>query len=159
FGGTNAHLVLESAPAGPEAASGDAGSTALEVLLPVSAGSPEALRALARSYRDELAALDPGSGLRDIAYSAAVRRDHHAHRLALTARNAGEAVGLLDAYLRGEPRTGLADGRRPPGRGPKLVLVFSGQGGLWPGAGRGLFEREPVFRGVIEECDRWLVRH
>jgi amino acid adenylation domain-containing protein len=157
FGGTNAHLVLESAPDRPET---PPERPAGDVILPISARSPEALKALARSYRDELSTWDAGPGLHDLAYSAAVRRDHHDHRLALVAGTAGEAVVHLDAYFRGEPCAGLVSGRRPAhGRGPRLAFVFSGQGGYWRGAGRGLAGREPVVRDVLSACDRWLTRH
>src|SRR5205807_1116969 len=49
-------------------------------------------------------------------------------------------------------------GRRPPapGRRHGLVAVFSGQGGLWPLAGRELLDQEPAFRAVYDECDLWL---
>ena len=44
-----------------------------------------------------------------------------------------------------------------PAAAPGLAFVFSGQGAQWPGMGRELLEGEPVFRGLIEECDA-LVR-
>jgi acyl transferase domain-containing protein len=36
----------------------------------------------------------------------------------------------------------------------KLVFVFPGQGSQWFGMGRTLLQQEPVFRDVIERCDR-----
>ncbi len=152
FGGTNAHLVLESAPARVEEGAIDGGG---DVLLPLSARSPEALRELARAVRDDL--LAGAVDLRDVAYTAARRRDHHDHRLAIVAPSAASAAEALDAFLRGESDPRLVSGRRPPGRRPRLAFVFSGQGGMSWGAGRDILDREPIFRAVFEECDRWLV--
>ncbi|OON67172.1 cytochrome P450 [Hymenobacter sp. CRA2] len=37
---------------------------------------------------------------------------------------------------------------------PRHLLVFGGRTEYWPGAGRTLFAREPVFRAAILECER-----
>jgi len=154
FGGTNAHVLLESAP--PRSPGEfDGGATSAEHLIPLSARSPDALRDSARGVRDLLAGKD-GPGLRDLAYTAAVRRGHHDHRLAVAASTPGGAVEALDAFLGDRAHAGLAAGRRLPGGRPGLVFVFSGQGGLWPGAGRELLDREPAFRAVYDESDLWL---
>ncbi|HWE36277.1 MAG TPA: beta-ketoacyl synthase N-terminal-like domain-containing protein, partial [Isosphaeraceae bacterium] len=148
FGGTNVHLVVEAAP---DRAEDDGAWSDEDVLLPLSARGPEALRDLARAVRD---ALGGGADLRDLARTASLRRDHHDHRLAVVASSSALAVEGLDAFLNGTPDSRVAAGRRPPGRRPRLAVVFSGQGGMWWGAGRDLLEREPVFREVYEACDR-----
>ncbi|HTN88888.1 MAG TPA: SDR family NAD(P)-dependent oxidoreductase [Sorangium sp.] len=150
--GTNAHVVLEEAPrrAGP-ARSGEAGV----VLLPLSARSPGALSDLAEAYRRFLSRLpaEAEPDLGDIAYTASVRRGHHAHRLALTAGSRQELVELLDAYRRGEERAGLARGDATRAARPRVVFVFPGQGSQWVGMGRQLLQREPVFRAAMAACD------
>ncbi|WP_406694053.1 amino acid adenylation domain-containing protein [Singulisphaera sp. Ch08] len=143
FGGTNAHVVLESAPA--PASIADSGEEA--VLLPLSARSPEALRALTTSYREMLASSLDGISVRDIAHTASVRRNHHEHRRTLVARSPGEAAAQLIA----EPF--LFEERPSAGPPSKLVLVCSGQGAKWRGVGRLLLKREPVFRAVMEQCE------
>ena len=153
FGGTNAHVVLEAAP---PAATGtpDAGRGAGAHLLPLSARTPEALHALARSYRDFLAAPASAASLPDICYTASVRLNHHDHRLAVTGASPEQLAKSLDAFSRGETRPGLSSGRRLSARRRKLVFVFSGQGSQWFGMGSRLLAEEPVFRDVIERCDR-----
>ncbi|OYV68050.1 MAG: hypothetical protein B7Z74_08825, partial [Deltaproteobacteria bacterium 21-66-5] len=123
-------------------------------LLPLSARSPEALHALARSYRDFLAAPATAVSLPDLCYTASVRRNHHDHRLAVTGASAEQLAESLDAFSRDETRPGLSSGRRLSARRRKLVFVFSGQGSQWFGMGRRLLAEEPVFRDIIERCDR-----
>jgi acyl transferase domain-containing protein/NAD(P)-dependent dehydrogenase (short-subunit alcohol dehydrogenase family) len=164
FGGTNVHLVLEEppsvpAPDGRMAEPDRPGS----YVVPLSARNPEALQALARSYSDFLkgpadsvatAAAGPDTSLRDLAYTASVRRTHHEQRLAVVARSRQELREHLDAFVAGESRPGLSSGRAVHGRRRKLVFVFPGQGGQWLGMGRGLLEQEPVFRAALEQCER-----
>ena len=153
FGGTNAHVVLEEAPAAITAMP-DAERKTGTYLLPLSARSPEALRSLARAYQDFLAAPEAAASLQDICYTASLRLGHHDHRLAVTGNSPAQLIDSLEAFLRGETRPGLSSGRRLSARQRKLVFVFPGQGGQWFGMGRRLLEQEAVFREVIERCDR-----
>ncbi|XXX73809.1 acyltransferase domain-containing protein [Sorangium sp. So ce134] len=132
-------------------------------LVPLSAHRPEALVALAEAYRDLLreareARTDEAPSLRDVAYTASVRRSHHDCRAALVARSREELAELLDAFARGEPREGVARGERSPGRRPKVAFVFPGQGSQWVGMGRALAEAEPVFRATLEAWDEAIRR-
>ncbi|MGB9513234.1 MAG: beta-ketoacyl synthase N-terminal-like domain-containing protein, partial [Candidatus Acidiferrum sp.] len=151
FGGTNAHVVLEEAPPaipGMPNAERKIGAH----LLPMSARSPEALRTLARAYQDFLAGPESTASMSDICYSASVRLSHHEHRLAVTGDSLAQLSESLEAFLRGEARSGLSSGRTLSSRRRKLVFVFPGQGGQWFGMGRRLLE-EAVFREVVERCD------
>jgi acyl transferase domain-containing protein/acyl carrier protein len=157
FGGTNAHAVLEEAPA-RRLAEGGADESERSYLLPLSARGPEALRARARAYAAYLA--DPESGraasLGDICYGAGARRGHHEHRLAVVGRRHEEIAEQLAAFASGEGEAGLTTGRVMPGPAPKLAFVFSGMGPQWWAMGRELMEREPVFRAAVERCDAAL---
>lgn len=87
--GTNAHVVVEEAPAP------DLTGSALQRLLPfiLTAGSPEGLRACATAWSEWLPSTP--SALADIAHTAATRRTHHEHRLiALACRREELAVAL-----------------------------------------------------------------
>ncbi len=158
FGGTNAHVVLQEAPAVP-AKEPRTAEAEQPYLLPLSARSTEALQAAARSYRDFLADDAPSPApLQDIGYSASLRRAHHDHRLALVAHSKAEAVAHLDAFLADEPRAGNSTGRTLQNR-PKIAFVCSGMGPQWWAMGRDLLEHEPVFRASIERCDAELVQY
>ncbi|WP_438023358.1 acyltransferase domain-containing protein [Sorangium sp. So ce233] len=124
-------------------------------LVPLSAHRPEALAALAEACRDLVrrTPAEEGPSLRDLAYTAGVRRSHHDCRASIVARSREELAELLDALLRGEPREGVARGERSPGRRPKIAFVFPGQGSQWVGMGRALAEAEPVFRATLEAWD------
>ncbi|HET9209476.1 MAG TPA: type I polyketide synthase, partial [Thermoanaerobaculia bacterium] len=152
FGGANAHVVLEAAPAAPPV---DLPEEPGPWLLPLSARAPEALRAAAQRLR-ELAGENGGPAPHDLCRTAAVHRSHHDHRLALTFDSPAGLTAGLDAFLAGRPAAGLAHGRRSPSRRRKVVFVFSGQGPQWPGMGRELLDREPAFLAAVEACDRRL---
>ena len=105
FGGTNAHVILESAPPAPEPAHAPSLFPAGAMILPVAARSPEALQALAQSYRAFLAEEgNAGIALSDICYSAALRRGHGDHRLAIVGATRREMTEQLDAFIAGESR-------------------------------------------------------
>ncbi|MGP0067607.1 MAG: amino acid adenylation domain-containing protein [Isosphaeraceae bacterium] len=159
FGGTNAHLVLEEAPTHVDLRPFADGGEPEEVIIPLSAQSPNALWDLADAMHSALSDGSRELDLRDVAYTAGARRGHHDHRLALVVSSRDEAVEALESVRRGEPHWSIVQGRRLPGRRPGIVFVFPGTGGLWRDAGRALFHREPVFRAAIERCDAILERH
>ena len=85
-------------------------------------------------------------------YTAATGRSHQDERLVVLAKSREGAVHSLEAFARGEPEPGVFSGRRPAQGAAKLAFVFCGQGPQYPGTGRELFEGEPVFRSVVEQC-------
>lgn len=156
FGGTNAHLVLEAWRAEQEEEKENAvPASEASHLLPLSARSPAALRALVESYRRFLSEVD--CALADLVYTAGVRRTHHEHRVAVAGRSLREMAQQLAAYAAGEESAGvMAATRKPADRLPPLAFVFSGQGPNWFGVGRQLLAQEPVFRAKMEACDNML---
>ncbi|WP_437759559.1 type I polyketide synthase [Sorangium sp. So ce1389] len=150
--GTNAHVVLEEAPVRaaprpPERAAH---------LLPLSAKSAAGLREQARRFAEALAG-SAAPPLADVAYTAGVRRSHHAHRLAVVGSSTAELAERLRAWLAQE--TGPAAAPRGAGEARRVVFVFPGQGGQWIGMGRRLLDEERAFREAIEACDRAMRPH
>ncbi|MDB4987694.1 MAG: pks13, partial [Myxococcaceae bacterium] len=150
FGGTNAHVILES----PHKSSVPRVEPVAPYFLPISAKTPEALSSLARKYRDVLRSVaSPAS----IAAAAAVRRSHFDRRLAICGNSTEELTAALDDFLQERPNpTVFTSGR--PGHAPKVVFTFSGHGSQRPGMGVELAARFPVVRSVLHRCDEVLQR-
>ncbi|MFR9727967.1 amino acid adenylation domain-containing protein [Saccharopolyspora sp. MS10] len=146
FGGTNAHVLVEEAPAAPPVEDAPSAPS----VLPISARDEDSLRRRVESIRAELDRVGE-AGLRDLGYTLARRRQHHPTRLCVVHSGAASLRERLDAHLRGaaDPRV-VADRCRDTGG---LVWAFSGMGPQWWAMGRQLFEAEPVYREAVERCD------
>ncbi|KAE8362260.1 hypothetical protein BDV27DRAFT_166330 [Aspergillus caelatus] len=129
FGGTNAHIILESYDAGPPSQP----SKGSRVILPFvfSASSEWALRQLLDRY---CAFLDdnPDIDLTDLAWSLFARRSLLGHRLWCSASSGAKLKDAIrqEIYSRqpGTPATIM----RNPSCGPKRILgIFTGQGAQW----------------------------
>ncbi|MDI3287043.1 type I polyketide synthase [Polyangium sp. 15x6] len=157
IGGTNVHVVLEEAPR-PAAAPIDAEPRAF--MLPLSARSPGALAALARSFQAFLAQ-EGGAALplRDICFTAGAGRAHHAERLAMVASSREELAERLEGFLSGRTTPSVLAGAVAQEGPGKLVFVFPGQGSQWAGMARRLMREETVFREALERCDAALRPH
>ena len=162
FGGTNAHVVLEQyvGASGRRAETPSIATEALKIF-PLSADSPESLKALAQAHVASLES-QPGSEsdpLQDLCYTASVRRTHHEQRLAAVVHTREELADRLNAFLAGESRLGLYHGRAQIEVPAKLAFVFPGQGSQWWGMGRSLIESDAAFRDAVDECDATFRRH
>jgi acyl transferase domain-containing protein/pimeloyl-ACP methyl ester carboxylesterase/short-subunit dehydrogenase/acyl carrier protein len=144
--GTNAHIVLEEAP---PAAIGD-GRASSPYLLPLSARTPEALRALAERFATVLAEPD-APPLADLAAAAGSGRSHLAERAALVATNPAEALAALHALADGQSHPAVQTGRVPASAPrPRLVFVCAGQGGQWAGLAPALLA-DPVALAALQQ--------
>jgi acyl transferase domain-containing protein len=141
--GTNAHLILESAPVIESAASGEHKGM---VLWPLSAKTPAALRAQAESL---LKILDTNENLADIGYSLATTRATHPERAIVLGDSADELRHGLTALSKGRGARGVVKGSAD--RSSKVGFLFSGQGSQRPGMGRELYETDPDFARVFDE--------
>ena len=157
--GTNAHVVLEGAPAlAAPALTGAPGPGRPLDILCLSAKSEEALRALADRYERHLSA-HPSEALADVCHTAATGRAHFAHRVSIVAGTPEQMRDKLEVFARGElpPRAEHAHVERTDA--PRVAFLFTGQGSQYAGMGRQLFETQPVFRQALSECDALLRSH
>ncbi|MFF3617162.1 SDR family NAD(P)-dependent oxidoreductase [Streptomyces sp. NPDC002580] len=160
--GTNAHTIIEQAPAAEELPPTPDSGTAVPWVL--SGRTEAALRAQAARLASFL---DDNDGDRDddgeaalaadVAYSLATTRAAFEHRAAVVGRT-------LQELRRG--LAGVAGGATPPGvvtgtarTGGRTVFVFPGQGSQWVGMAAELLETSPVFHDRIDACERALAPH
>ncbi|MFF9898017.1 type I polyketide synthase [Streptomyces longispororuber] len=149
--GTNAHVIVEQAPAEELAEAAEvvepvAPVTAVPWL--VSARSPEALRAQAERLREHVAG-DEGLDAVDVGWSLLSSRAVHEHRAVVLGRHREDFLTGLRTLADGGP--GPVSGAVAEGR---LGVVFTGQGSQRPGMGRELYEAFPVFAEALDEvCD------
>ena len=150
FGGTNAHVVLEEAPASALPATGDRTERPAHVLT-LSARSETALRARGSQAAAFLRA-HPDLPLADAAFSANTGRVPLTHRAAIVAASSGDAASGLAAFAASGASSGVIAGRAP-GQTQKPAFLFTGQGAQYTGMARDIFDTEPVFRGAMLAFD------
>ncbi|MFE4014209.1 type I polyketide synthase, partial [Streptomyces sp. NPDC059112] len=138
FSGTNAHVIIEQAPAHP------VDEVVVESSLPVvpwliSARSEAALRAQAARLGSFVAGR-PELRPVDVAFSLATTRGALEHRAVVVGGERDELLaGLGELSLAGPVVEGMS------------AFLFTGQGAQRLGMGRELYEVFPVFRGVLDE--------
>ncbi|WP_082968961.1 type I polyketide synthase [Mycobacterium sp. E2699] len=164
FTGTNAHVLIEEAPAQPAtpdeystgavlpdaaaAPESDAQEELVDVL-PLSARTPEALVALARRYEEWLNA-HPKVDVADVCFTAGVGRTHFEHRAALVVDSVQGAREVLAELAENRIRPGVVRGECTDP--PTTAWLFTGQGSQYPGMARELFDTEPVFADTVTRC-------
>lgn len=147
YGGTNAHVILESAPAAQTTA---AGALKTPTLIPFSAGNEKALRDLAGKLAFQVGQGFAGS-LADVAYTTAFRRSHLENRAAAVVDNIDQLRELLIGASTGQPNPALVTGTA--GGESSLVFVYTGMGPQWWAMGQELMRDEPIVRDTIAEID------
>ncbi|WP_367839686.1 type I polyketide synthase [Tsukamurella pulmonis] len=156
FGGTNAHVVLEQAPA-VEAADepADGGPFRLEV----SAGSPSRVAGFAAVLADWLDGAGRATDLGAVASALAYRRARGRCTGAVVAADHGGAIAGLRALAGGGAgAAGVVPARAAAPRSG-VLFVFSGQGSQWAGMGRRLLDEEPAFAAAVSELDPVFTAH
>ena len=139
-GGTNAHVVMEEAPAQPR----ERGRPQAR-LIRLSARTGTALDTAAQRLAGALTSQDSDVDLADVACTLRTGRRELPHRLAIVAAGPDEAAAALAS-----PRRRITGTARPAA--PRVAFMFPGQGAQYPGMGSQLYRAEPVFRSAMDEC-------
>ena len=140
-GGTNAHVVLEEAPATTAAPA--EGAAQLIVLSARSASALDAATSRLRQYLID----HPSTPLADVAFTLQTGRRRFAHRRALVARGTDEAIRHLGTL---NPKITLS--RESAAEDASVAFLFPGQGAQSVGMARGLYEADPAFRADVDAC-------
>ena len=143
MGGTNAHVVVEEAP---QRSAVQAAAAHRPHLLRLSARSAAAVHTMAERLAGHLQVSE------QIALAAAVHtlnagRRRFDHRTAVLAHDHAGAVRALQGH---EPLHHASG--RVLSRSPSVAFLFPGQGSQHVQMGRALYEREPVFRDIVDHC-------
>ncbi|MGW5106289.1 type I polyketide synthase [Nocardia sp. NPDC004123] len=152
MGGSNAHVIVEEAPAvGSAAAASEPGA----VPWVVSSRSEAGVRAQAARLREWLLR-HPDSTAVDVAYSLLATRAQMEWRGSVVGRDRSELLAGLAALadptapaVAIEPATGRAEQRR-------IAFVFPGQGSQWEGMALGLLDAGGPFAESIADCEAAL---
>jgi len=144
MGGTNAHVIVEEAPVPTLSDQGRA-----HQLLLCSAKTPTALTTMTNDLA-HFFATQSDVNLADAAYTLQTGRSRHKHRSALVASSAEEVSEALKKQSSEILREDT------PLENPSIVFCFPGQGVQTVNMGHKLYESEPVFRQVMDECNTIL---
>ncbi|HEX8052620.1 MAG TPA: SDR family NAD(P)-dependent oxidoreductase [Thermoleophilaceae bacterium] len=152
--GTNAHVIVEEAPA-PEPEPLVEANTHLPVLpIVVSARSEAALRGQAERVREwlyERVELEPI----DVAFSLASHRAQLDRRAVVLGSDRAELVAGLEALARDETDAAVVGQARTG----KSVFVFPGQGSQWEGMALELLDLAPAFAESLRACGEALAKY
>jgi acyl transferase domain-containing protein len=145
FCGTNAHVIVQEAPA--ETAPNVESPDRRVHVMTVSARTEQALVQAAAALADDLETRD--TSIADICHSANAGRSHFDHRIAIAAADRAAFVSAL------RKTTGASPAHRAA-TAPSLAFLFTGQGSQYRGMGRELYDSEPVFRRSMDRSDAIL---
>ncbi|MFD0270374.1 type I polyketide synthase [Streptomyces sp. NPDC127106] len=171
FSGTNAHAIIEQAPAAQGSdgqgtpapqdphpllaappADGTAPDPGTPLPWPLTAKTEKALHGQAERLLNHLAAR-PDLRRSDIGHSLATTRTAHDRRAVLIGRNREEHLAGLATLAAGGTAPLLVQGSVIGG---KTAFVFPGQGSQWVGMAEALLDASPVFAARVDECAKAL---
>jgi len=150
FGGANAHVLLQEAPAKcVDSRPREVASEAPPLF--ISARTQDALRDMAARYA-RLLSVESDEHYYDIAHGAVGLRERMEKRLAIKADNSKCLAELLDRFAQGEVvEHALVEEILPAAGG--VAFIYSGNGAQWAGMGQQLLQESPRFAAIIGQID------
>ncbi|MFI6692710.1 SDR family NAD(P)-dependent oxidoreductase [Streptomyces sp. NPDC050433] len=142
--GTNAHLIVEQAPATEPTEVTEENTQPPVLPLVLSGRTESAVRDRARQLLDTLDRTRP----LDLSHALATTRTGLEQRATVVGGSHDDLRAGLTALANGATAADVVRGTVSDGG---LGFVFSGQGSQWVGMGRGLYEVFPVFAGALDE--------
>ncbi|HEY9665696.1 MAG TPA: type I polyketide synthase, partial [Coleofasciculaceae cyanobacterium] len=148
MGGTNAHVILEEAPALPASSP----SRPWQLLL-LSAKTQSALETATTNLVQHLTQ-HPELNLADIAHTLQVGRREFNHRRVLVCRDIEDAVNALETRDAHRVFTHVQEPCNRP-----IAFMFPGQGAQYVDMGKELYQAEATFREQVDRCCELLKPH
>ncbi|MGB3466941.1 MAG: type I polyketide synthase, partial [Cyclobacteriaceae bacterium] len=140
IGGTNAHLIVEEAPAIPENE-----NIEKERLILLSAKTKQSLLNSTESLKNYLES-NKEINITDLAYTLQVGRKTFDHKRGIVCKNIDELIEQLSPELSERKSVYNSDDKSE-----SIVFVFSGLGGQYLNMGFDLYEKSEVFRDLMDE--------
>jgi len=150
--GSNAHLVLEEYPETTVEPLPHSEPLDANLVFAFSAKNKNALMQLAQAYED--LSNDPSYSLSDLCSNVNRNRDHFKIRAALCASGTQQLNGLLKNFIAGESNKAIFTSPESPKKSLRVAFVFSGQGSIYSGMAKDLYQQQPVFKAALDECDQ-----
>jgi acyl transferase domain-containing protein len=147
IGGTNAHVVLEEAPA----ISGSESSRPWQLLV-LSAKTASALDTATAKLAAYLKK-HPELNLADVAYTLQVGRKAFNHRRMVVCQSLEDAWAALEKL---DPKRVFSSSQIQESGAQSVAFMFSGQGAQYVNMGRELYQVESTFREVVDYCSEFL---
>lgn len=154
YSGTNAHVILQEAPA---SANGDTPKAETKCLMEgenrmvvISAKSNVSLDSLVDEWIEYLNK-ETTLPIENVAFTAALGRTHLSHRLAIIGSSTEEITQKLQNWREGRTPKGFATGQVLFKIKPRVGFMFTGQGAQYAEMGRELYQAEPRFAQEIDK--------
>ncbi len=150
IGGTNAHVVLEEAPAIE-----GAGSLRPWQLLVLSSKTESALETTTTRLAAHLKE-HSDLNLADVAYTLQIGRKTFNHRRIIVCRSLEDGWNALEKR---DPKRLFSTSHLQEPLEQPVVFMFSGQGAQYVNMGLELYQVEPTFRELVDYCSEFLKPH
>lgn len=148
IGGTNAHVVVEEAPAPIQTTESRPWQ-----LITLSAKTETALDTMTTNLINHLKQ-NPELDLADVAYTLAVGRRALKYRRTVACESIPDTIEALEKMSRKRVSSGS-----PVAEMPAVVFMFSGQGAQYINMARDLYQHEPTFQEYVDTCADLLKPH
>jgi len=152
FSGTNAHVILQEAPALKQVTSQYERPLHL---LSLSAKSELALKDLTGRYATHLS-LPSSQSIGDVCFTTNGGRSDFEHRIAIIGETSAQVAEKLSIFHQDKSTNGIYHGQVSRRERPKIAFLFTGQGSQYVGMGRQLYDTQPTFRKILDKCDELL---
>ena len=124
-------------------------------LVTLSAKSKNALQRLAKRYSTALA--EASDSLANIGFTTLTRRSHFKHRLAIVAESIEDLRQQLGEFALSSDRHRFLYRELPrQAEANPIAFLFTGQGSQYTSMGKVLYETQPTFRRILNQCDELL---
>jgi phthiocerol/phenolphthiocerol synthesis type-I polyketide synthase C len=160
FGGTNAHVILESPVAKVTEIRSMRSKDPAPIRTPlfISGKSEAALKDAARQYA-VLLRKERVNDLYDIAYSAAFNREWHEHRAVVFGGTPHSVASALISFAEDKSSNLSVVAAAAMSPAPQVAFIYSGNGSQWEGMGRQLLIESPTFKAAVHAVERYFEKY